>query len=272
MKYLLYITLGFSLLLAPAVSSAQGNLNIGSAVKTETTTEGAVVFGYSIPEGSQLNLNISCNADAKFFLEETGAVVSCGESYAIPNPGEGGRLKIMPYDVESDTKVTYTLVREMDGETETVAEQVLDMKQTSPTPLFSQISVRQNDPTKARVTTEWKTLEKANISLTVGCDSNDLVLITPRGDRYNCNQTIELDTNSDSGKLELSVENHSTQEGLLFTFVAMRDGEVGALKNISFTFETTTEQVATGETDQSVINRLIAQVKALLQVVAGLFS
>lgn len=272
MKYFLSITLGL-VLAFPVASFAQGTASVGSAVKIETANSGAIEFSYSIPTDSELVVQVDCSADAAFFIEQTGAVISCNEGYSVANPGEGGKIKIVPYDIPEDLKAAYMLVRlGGDGGSETIAEQTVDLKKTNPLPLFSQISVRQEEPTKARVTAEWKTLEKANIALTVGCDSEDLVLVTPTGDRYSCNQSIELAKNSSEGKVVLSAENHSSQEGLLFTFVAEKDGEIGALKNISFTFETTTEQVATGETEQSIIERLIAQVKTLLQVVASLFS
>ena len=272
MKYFSSIIISF-VIFVPVTSFAQATLDIGSSVKIEATNAGVIEFSYSIPTGSDLVVRVDCSIDALFFIEQTGAVVSCGDEYSIPNPGEGGKVKIAPYNIPEDTQAVYKLIRNSsNADQETIAEQTVSLKQTNPLPLFSQISVRQEDPTKARVTTEWKTLEKANIALTVACDSADLVLVTPTGDKYSCNQSIDLAKNSSKGKVVLNAENHSSQEGLLFTFIAEKDGEIGALKNISFTFETTTEQIATGETDQGIIERLIAQVKTLLQVVASLFS
>lgn len=249
------------------------DISIGTAVQTETTTQGNVVFSYQLDTESPLTLKVACaDADNKFFLEDSGTVLACGTSFEIPHPNSGGKITIMPYVVHADTDVTYTLTRTTpSGETENVAVQSMTVYKTDPAPLFTNVTVRQTDPVKPEVRISWNTLEKANMSLVVSCDATDLVLIDKHGSRYACNQRIELGKNVDEGDMTLQAENTTSREGLLFTFIAERDGKVGALKNISFTFETTTEVIGTGETEQGIITRLWQQVHALLAVVTGLF-
>lgn len=271
MKYIYFFILS---LLVPALVSAQ-SVSISGAVKTESSNSGNVRFTYEIEEGMGVSLSPTCSTNAKFFVEETGAVVSCGETYVVPNPGEGGRLEVIPYEVPQDTVVTHILYQVMqDGTKNEFTRQTISLSSRVAQPVFKNVSVRQEDVTKPKVTLSWETLEKSDVALVIGCDSKELTFLKG-GEKYSCNQQIALDTNSDKGSTTLEAQNYSLEEGLLFTFTAEKDGVIGALKNVSFTFETTTDNAEETEVttdEEGLIKILWAQVQALLQVLAGLFS
>lgn len=259
-----------ALLLIPSFAFAQANLSVSGAVQTETSQSGHVRFSYHIQEDSQLILRTECTS-GKFFVEETGAIITCGESYTVPNAGDGGQVEVIPYEMSRDTNVTYVISqKKSDGTTEEISRDEVAVVARAPQPLFSQVSVRQPDPTEPRVAVAWETLARANVSLYLECDSESLKLTDSSGTTYACNQKIASWQNEEKAESIFTATGHSTTEGLLFVFTAEQDNTIGARQNISFTFETTTKQT-TEEIDQNVIERLVAQVKALLQVVASLF-
>lgn len=273
MRYLYSFFIVATVVLVPFSASAQANLSISGAVKIEETNTGQVRFSYAIEQDSTLTLRTECIAEAKFFIEETGAIVSCGDTYEIENAGEGGRLEIIPYEVGKAGTATHILVQtRSDGTEEEFARKEVELDIRTPRPIFSAVSVRQEDPTKPNVVVSWETLAKANVSLYLACDSDMLEVRDETGNSYACNEKIALWHNEDTNEETFTATGFSTSEGLLFMFSAEQDDVIGARKNISFTFETTTDGSGSSEDESGVIARLISQVKALLQVVASLFK
>ena len=253
----------------PVFALAQVSAIISDAVQIQESESGRVKFTYDIEVGSELVLRTECFGDARFFVEQTGKVIACDESYTVPNPGEGGRLEIIPYDIPEDMTVRHVLLK---NGTEEIADNTVSLKKLSPLPLFTQVSLRQSDPTKPVIDVLWETLEKSNMSLYLECDSEGLVLQDKKKNTYGCNEKIAIRENKDKGDMQFIASGYSTAEGLLFSFVAERDGAVSARKNLSFTFEKTTGTDGDISLDeQRVLDRLWAQVQTLLNVIAGLF-
>jgi len=199
--------------------------------------------------------------------------MSCGDTYSYPNPGDGGRFKILPYDIPEDASVTFKLIQKIDEITgeEMIAEKVLDAQKTNPpVPLFKQVSVRQNDPKKAVVSLGWETLEKANVSLSVGCDSKELKISDKNGNTYSCNEVISKWENANKASVEFGAEGYSSEEGILFTFLAEKEGTFSTVKNLSFTFETSTEEP--GDVKQNLIAKIADQIKEIIMSLLAFLS